>query len=75
MGFIREELVVCISYPCGQSLQMAFAVGNVQKLQFPYVTAPRVIVKFARFDITQHGVFKENFAKSPTLKGQIISVQ
>lgn len=31
--------------------------------------------EIARFDITQRGVFKENFAKSPTLKGQIISVQ
>lgn len=45
MGFIYKELLVYISPPCGQSFAMAFAVENLQNLQYSYATAPLMIVK------------------------------
>lgn len=75
MEFICKELVVSISHPCRQSFSMPVTVENITNLQYYYVTMLLLIVEMAFFDITQRGVVKENFAKSPTLKGQIISVQ
>lgn len=75
MGFECKELVVYVFQPCGQSFQMTFMVGIYRIYSISHVSLSADDCEIACFGIPHPRVLKEKFARSPSLKGQIISVQ
>lgn len=74
MGFICEEVGVYLSSPRAK-LSKGIHCPNLQNLHYSYVTAPLMVVKLPALTALNMERLRGNFAKSPTLKGHIISVQ
>ena len=75
MGFICEELVGVYLLSPQAKLSKGVYCPNLQNLHYSYITAPLMVVNQPTLTALNMERLRGNFAKSPTLKGHIISVQ